>query len=52
RENVKRKSNAISDQTDITDMSKSKMIDQIYRKAAPKRPKMEYVVAKKGPPGG
>ncbi|KAI3845501.1 hypothetical protein MKW92_033137 [Papaver armeniacum] len=48
RENVKRKANAISDQTDITDMSKSKMIEKLYRKAAPKRPKKEYVVAKKG----
>ncbi|KAI3848855.1 hypothetical protein MKX03_034241 [Papaver bracteatum] len=48
RENVKRKANAISDQTDITDMSKSKMIDKLYRKAVPKRPKKEYVVAKKG----
>ncbi|RZC44600.1 hypothetical protein C5167_037551 [Papaver somniferum] len=48
RENVRRKANTISDQTDITDMSKSKMIDKLYRKAAPKRPKKEYVVAKKG----
>ncbi|KAK9102064.1 hypothetical protein Sjap_019318 [Stephania japonica] len=47
---VRQKANAISDQTDITDRSKSKLIDQLYRKAAPKKPKKEYVVAKKGVP--
>ncbi|KAK9141762.1 hypothetical protein Syun_011162 [Stephania yunnanensis] len=45
---VRQKANAISDQTDIADRSKRKLIDQLYRKAAPKKPKKEYVVAKKG----
>ncbi|CAN1255935.1 AdoMet-dependent rRNA methyltransferase spb1 [Linum perenne] len=45
---VKKKANAISDQTEISDRSKSKMIDKLYKNAAPKRPKKEYVVAKKG----
>ncbi|CAM8968904.1 unnamed protein product [Rhodiola kirilowii] len=47
-EKVRKKANTISDQADISDRSKSKMIDQLYKKAAPKRPKKEYVVAKKG----
>ncbi|KDP41776.1 hypothetical protein JCGZ_26794 [Jatropha curcas] len=47
-EKVRKKANSISDQTDISDRSKSKMIEQLYKKAAPKRPKKEYVVAKKG----
>ncbi|OVA07060.1 Ribosomal RNA methyltransferase FtsJ domain [Macleaya cordata] len=47
-EKVRRKANTISDQTDISDRSKSKLIDQLYRKATPKKPKKEYVVAKKG----
>ncbi|XP_061359607.1 uncharacterized protein LOC133303671 isoform X2 [Gastrolobium bilobum] len=47
-EKVRRKANAISDQTEISDRSKSKQIEQLYRKAVPKRPKKEYVVAKKG----
>ncbi|KAI3982658.1 hypothetical protein MKX01_021415, partial [Papaver californicum] len=47
-EKVRKKANTISDQTDINDMSKSKMIEQLYKKAQPKRVKKEYVVAKKG----
>lgn len=47
-EKVRKKANAISDQPDISDRSKSKQIDQLYKKAVPKRPKKEYVVAKKG----
>ncbi|KAJ6819584.1 putative rRNA methyltransferase [Iris pallida] len=47
-EKVRKKSNTISDQTDISEMSKRKMIDQLYKKAMPKRPQREYVVAKKG----
>ncbi|CAI0437984.1 unnamed protein product [Linum tenue] len=47
-EKVRKKANVISDQTEISDRSKSKMIDQLYKKAAPKRPKKEFVVAKKG----
>ncbi|KAF8406450.1 hypothetical protein HHK36_008537 [Tetracentron sinense] len=47
-EKVRHKANNISDQTDINDRSKSKLIDQLYKKAIPKRPKKEYVVAKKG----
>lgn len=43
-----RKANAISDQADINDRSKRKMIDQLYKKAVPQRPKKEFVVAKKG----
>ncbi|CAN0909166.1 AdoMet-dependent rRNA methyltransferase spb1, partial [Linum grandiflorum] len=45
---IKKKANAISDQTEISEPSKSKMIDKLYKNAAPKRPKKEYVVAKKG----
>uniref|UniRef100_A0A7N0SZQ5 MIT domain-containing protein n=1 Tax=Kalanchoe fedtschenkoi TaxID=63787 RepID=A0A7N0SZQ5_KALFE len=47
-EKVRKKANTISDQADISDRSKSKMINQLYKKAAPKKPKKEYVVAKKG----
>ncbi|XP_027353969.1 putative rRNA methyltransferase [Abrus precatorius] len=47
-EKVRKKANAISDQTDISDRSKRKQIEQLYKKAVPKRPQKEYVVAKKG----
>lgn len=47
-EKVRQKANSISDQTDISDRSKSKMIDRLYKKAIPKKPQKEYVVAKKG----
>jgi AdoMet-dependent rRNA methyltransferase SPB1 len=47
-EKVRKKANAISDQPDISDRSKSKQIDRLYKNAVPKRPKKEYVVAKKG----
>ena len=47
-EKVRKKANIISDQADISDRSKSKMIDQLYKKAVPQRPKKEFVVAKKG----
>ncbi|GKV42816.1 hypothetical protein SLEP1_g50183 [Rubroshorea leprosula] len=47
-EKVRKKANSISDQTDISDRSKRKQIEQLYKKATPKRPKKEYVVAKKG----
>ncbi|KAL2537564.1 FtsJ-like methyltransferase family protein [Forsythia ovata] len=47
-EKVRKKANTISDQAEISDRSKSKMIEQLYKKATPKRPKKEYVVAKKG----
>lgn len=47
-EKVRKKANDISKQTDISDRSKGKLIEQLYKKAAPKRPKKEYVVAKKG----
>ncbi|KAL6494818.1 hypothetical protein OROGR_031618 [Orobanche gracilis] len=47
-EKVRKKANSISDQADISDRSKSKMIDQLYKKAVPKKPEREYVVAKKG----
>lgn len=49
-EKARKKADAISDQTDISERSKSKMIDHLYKKAAPTRPKKEYVVAKKGVP--
>ena len=45
---ARQKANSISDMTDINDRSKGKMIEQVYRKAVPKRPQKEYVVAKKG----
>ncbi|KAG0470836.1 hypothetical protein HPP92_017536 [Vanilla planifolia] len=47
-EKARQKADAISDQNDISEKSKSRMIDQLYKKAMPKRPKKEYVVAKKG----
>ncbi|TQD88043.1 hypothetical protein C1H46_026406 [Malus baccata] len=47
-EKVRKKANTISDQPDISDRSKRKQIEQMYKKAAPKRPQKEYVVAKKG----
>lgn len=47
-EKVRKKANTISDQADISDRSKRKMIEQLYKKAAPKKPQKEYVVAKKG----
>ncbi|WOG82420.1 hypothetical protein DCAR_0101584 [Daucus carota subsp. sativus] len=47
-EKVRKKANSISDLPDINERSKTKMIDQLYKKAAPKRPKRELVVAKKG----
>ncbi|CAA7397810.1 unnamed protein product [Spirodela intermedia] len=45
---ARQKASSISDLTDISDRSKSKMIEQVYRKAVPKKPQKEYVVAKKG----
>lgn len=47
-EKVRKKANTISDQADINDRSKVKMIDKLYKKAIPQRPKKELVVAKKG----
>ncbi|VFQ71865.1 unnamed protein product [Cuscuta campestris] len=47
-EKIRKKANSISDTADIPDRSKRKMIDQLYKKADPKRPEREYVVAKKG----
>ncbi|KAE9620378.1 putative 27S pre-rRNA (guanosine(2922)-2'-O)-methyltransferase [Lupinus albus] len=48
-EKVRKKANAISDQTEISDRSKSKQIEKLYKKATTtQRPKKEYVVAKKG----
>ncbi|KAJ8531047.1 hypothetical protein K7X08_025778 [Anisodus acutangulus] len=48
-EKFKKKANSISDQTEISEGSKRKMIEQLYRKAATtKKPEREYVVAKKG----
>lgn len=49
-EKARKKADAISDQTDISERSKRKMIDHLYKKAMPTRPKKEYVVAKKGVP--
>jgi AdoMet-dependent rRNA methyltransferase SPB1 len=45
---ARHKADAIADQNDINERSKRKMIDQVYRKAMPKKPQKEYVVAKKG----
>jgi AdoMet-dependent rRNA methyltransferase SPB1 len=45
---ARQKADAIADQSDINERSKSKMIDRIYKKAMPKKPQKEYVVAKKG----
>lgn len=47
-EKVRKKANTIADQEDINDRSKMKMIDTLYKKAVPVRPKKELVVAKKG----
>ena len=47
-EKVRKKANIISDQADISDLSKRKQIEQLYKKATPKKPQKEYVVAKKG----
>lgn len=47
-EKVRKKANSIADQADINDRSKMKMIDTLYKKAIPQRPKKELVVAKKG----
>lgn len=48
-EKFRKKANSISDQTEISEGSKRKMIEQLYRKAAKtKKPEREYVVAKKG----
>ncbi|GAB4837893.1 hypothetical protein Ancab_027418 [Ancistrocladus abbreviatus] len=47
-EKIRKKANSISDQNDIPDRSKRRLIEQLYNKAAPKKPKKEYVVAKKG----
>ncbi|KAK4477115.1 hypothetical protein RD792_016325, partial [Penstemon davidsonii] len=47
-EKVRKKANSISNQEDYSDRSKSKMIEQLYKKAGPKKPEREYVVAKKG----
>ncbi|KAG8368223.1 hypothetical protein BUALT_Bualt15G0022800 [Buddleja alternifolia] len=48
-EKVRKKANTISDQVEISDRSKSKMIEQLYKKATrTKKPEREYVVAKKG----
>ncbi|XP_055833413.1 uncharacterized protein LOC129902278 [Solanum dulcamara] len=48
-EKFRKKANSISDQTEISEGSKRKMIEQLYRKAATtKKPEREYVVAKKG----
>ncbi|RDX79116.1 spb1 [Mucuna pruriens] len=47
-EKVRKKANAISDQTEISDRSKRKQIEQLYKRAVPKKPEREYVVAKKG----
>ncbi|KAH0777793.1 hypothetical protein KY290_009204 [Solanum tuberosum] len=48
-EKFRKKANSISDQTEISEGSKRKMIEQLYRKASStKKPEREYVVAKKG----
>ncbi|KAK9699381.1 hypothetical protein RND81_08G170300 [Saponaria officinalis] len=47
-EKIRKKANSIADQSDIHDRSKRRMIDQLYKKAAPKKPGKEKVVAKKG----
>lgn len=45
---IRKKANSISDQADVSDRSKSRMIEQLYKKATPKRREREYIVAKKG----
>ncbi|XP_016473511.1 uncharacterized protein LOC107795393 [Nicotiana tabacum] len=47
-EKIRKRANSISDQADISDRSKSRMIEQLYKKATPKPPGKEYVVAKRG----
>ncbi|CAH8301227.1 unnamed protein product [Eruca vesicaria subsp. sativa] len=48
-EKVRKKANTISDTTDISNRSKDKMIDKLYKKAVETRkPKKELVVSKKG----
>ncbi|KAH0712002.1 hypothetical protein KY285_007638 [Solanum tuberosum] len=48
-EKFRKKANSISDQTEISEGSKRKMIEQLYRKASStKKSEREYVVAKKG----
>ncbi|GAB2291273.1 hypothetical protein Dimus_025531 [Dionaea muscipula] len=47
-EKIRKKANRIADQSEFPDRSKRRMIEQLYKKAAPKKPKKEYVVAKKG----
>uniref|UniRef100_A0A803N6Z3 rRNA methyltransferase n=1 Tax=Chenopodium quinoa TaxID=63459 RepID=A0A803N6Z3_CHEQI len=48
-EKVRKKANTIADQNDLPDRSKSRMINQLYKKAVtPRKPKKELVVAKKG----
>ncbi|KAL0876857.1 hypothetical protein Bca101_026562 [Brassica carinata] len=48
-EKVRKKANAISDTADISNRSKDKMIDKLYKKAIEARkPKKELVVTKKG----
>ncbi|KAE8705407.1 isoflavone reductase-like protein [Hibiscus syriacus] len=45
---VRQKANSISDQADISELSKGKQIEQLYKKATPKKPQKEYVVAREG----
>ena len=48
-EKVRKKANVISDTADISNRSKDKMIDKLYKKAAePRKAKKEMVVSKKG----
>ncbi|KAK8492618.1 hypothetical protein V6N13_017586 [Hibiscus sabdariffa] len=45
---VRQKADSISDHADIPERLKRKQIEQLYKKATPKFPHKEYVVAKKG----
>lgn len=47
-EKIRKKANSIADQNEIPDRSKRRMIEQLYKKATPQKPKKEFVVAKKG----
>lgn len=47
-EKIWKKANSISDHADISDRSKTRMIEQLYKKATPKTPGKKYVVAKRG----
>ncbi|CAN6446667.1 unnamed protein product [Victoria cruziana] len=47
-EKARRKASLIADQTDISEQSKRKMINKLYKTAMPKKPEKKYVVAKKG----